>query len=101
MKTLEVHEGNAIGEGRWRVGNRTLDEVVLTLQIIGKPASEVILHNERISWRRKNPNPLHRLDKPSIQQTRDDLKAGLDAGVLSFSFDKKWWFDAAKLGLEV
>lgn len=99
MKTLIIHEINAIGEGRWRVGNRTLDEVVATLQSVGKPLSDVILHNERITWRRNHPNPKHRLEKPSIQQTRDDLKAGREADVLTCNYDNKWWFKAEKLGL--
>lgn len=99
MMTLTINEATPIGEGRWRVGHRTLDEVVATMRLVGAPMSDTILHLERLKWRDANPNPRHRRAKPSIQQTREDLKAGLDAGVISRDFSNKWWFDASKLGL--
>lgn len=99
MMTLKINEGTPIGEGRWRVGHRTLDEVVATLRVAGQPLSETVLHLERLNWRAQNPNLRRRRAKPSLQQTRDDLKAGLDVGVLSFDFSNKWWFDAKQLGL--
>lgn len=55
MMMLKINEDTPIGEGRWRVGHRTLDEVVATLRMVGQSLSETVLYLERLNWRAQNP----------------------------------------------
>ncbi len=100
MKELKTDTNTPIGEGRWRVENRTLDEVILALRAKGTPRSELLVHLERLKWRTENPSPRHRNKQPSKQQTIDDLKAGMAAGVLTCDFNNRWWYDEVRLGLQ-
>jgi hypothetical protein len=67
---------------RWKVGNRTLDEVVATILDMPpeRPKSTNMIHSWRNHWRTKNPNPANRSANIGKTQTESDLKAGEAVG---------------------
>lgn len=79
---LIINEDYATKGVRWRVGRRTLDEVVATIQDLpaDRLATTTMIHSWRTVWRTKNHNPLHKNPKISQAQTEDDLKAGEAVG---------------------
>jgi|LakWasMet70_HOW9_FD_contig_21_1191013_length_390_multi_2_in_0_out_0_1 hypothetical protein len=91
---------------RWKVGKRTLDEVVATIQDLPKDrmATLAMIHSWRKVWRAKNPNGKNKNPEISLAQTRSDLKAGEEVGALRrgmIGSSEVWRLVPSVLGLEV
>lgn len=82
VSELKINPNPSPGEVRWRVGNRTLDEIIATMLDLPKDrlATTTMLHSWRQLWREKNPSPSRRKGRINPAQTRTDLLAGEEVG---------------------
>jgi hypothetical protein len=79
---LVINEDPRPNQVRWKVGNRTLDEVVATIMDLPKDrmATTSMIHSWRKVWRTKNPTRSKGKGEISLSQTTSDLKAGEAVG---------------------